>query len=76
MKRLTTAGAGDSVFVVALNTFGEATLGNGFCGSGVCRNYMSSTFGVLDPSALVQVVDVVTGFVILAVDCISSWLVR
>ena len=64
------------MLVVALNTFGEAPLGNGFCGSGVCRNYMSSSFGVLDPSTLVQVVDVVTSFVVLAVDCISSWLVR
>ena len=63
------------MLVVALDTSGEATLGNGFCGSGVCRNYMSSSFGVLDPSALVQVVDVVTSFVVLAVDCISSWLV-
>lgn len=37
---------------------------------------MGSSFSVLDPSLQIQVIDVVTGFVVLAVDCILSWLVR
>ena len=75
-KRLTSASAGDSVFVVAFSTFRKATLGNGFCRPSVCRNHMGSSFSVLDPSLQIQVIDVVTGFVVLAVDCILSWLVR
>jgi len=76
MKGLTSASAGNNVFLVALNTSGKATLGNCFCGYGVGRNYMSTSFGVLDPSAQIQVIDVVTGLVVLAVDCVSGWLVR